>query len=51
MNGCGADGNCESDVNAGVVFLFLLSYYWTTQVIGNVVHCSTAGTVGKLLLL
>ena len=45
-NGCQADGNCESDVNAGIVFLFLLAYYWTTQVISNVVHCSTAGTVG-----
>jgi len=29
MSGCDADGNCESDVNPGIVFGFLLSYYWT----------------------
>jgi len=46
MGDCSADGNCESPVNGGILFLFLLSYYWTTQVISNVVHCSTSGTVG-----
>ena len=42
---CNAEGECES-VNGGLVFLFTLSYYWTVQVISNVVHVTTAGTVG-----
>eukprot|EP00977_Amphora_coffeiformis_P002169 scaffold425_cov175-Amphora_coffeaeformis.AAC.28 len=42
---CNAEGECES-VNGGLVFLFTLSYYWTAQVISNVVHVTTAGTVG-----
>ena len=72
---CNAEGECES-VNGGLVFLFMLSYYWTAQgtcalqnagrqasvsytldshrlsqflflsVISNVVHVTTAGTVG-----
>mmetsp|Transcript_31955 Transcript_31955/g.51615 ORF Transcript_31955/g.51615 Transcript_31955/m.51615 type:complete len:479 (-) Transcript_31955:15-1451(-) len=29
-----------------VGFLFLLSLYWTGQVINNVLHCTVAGTVG-----
>ena len=45
-NGCQANGECQSEVNGGIVFLFLLSFYWTMQVIANVVHCTTAGTVG-----
>jgi Plasma-membrane choline transporter len=44
-NGCQVDGNCETQVNGGIIFLFFLSYYWTAQVIRNVVHCTTAGTV------
>jgi hypothetical protein len=28
------------------VFLFFVSFYWTSQVITNVVHVTTAGTVG-----
>ena len=42
---CNAEGECES-VNGGLVFLFTVSYYWTAQVISNVVHVTTAGTVG-----
>jgi hypothetical protein len=44
--GCDASGNCESEINGVVVFLFVLSYYWTVQVLQNVVHVTTAGTVG-----
>lgn len=45
-NGCDAAGECETELNGGVMFLFLVSYYWTIQVISNVVHVTTAGTVG-----
>lgn len=45
-NGCQANGNCQTEVSGGIVFLFLLSYYWTAQVIANVVHCTTAGVTG-----
>jgi hypothetical protein len=45
-NGCQPDGNCAKELNGGIIFLFLLSYYWTAQVIRNVVRCTTAGTVG-----
>jgi hypothetical protein len=43
---CGADGTCNNDINGGMVFLFLVSYFWTAQVIKNVVHTTVAGTVG-----
>jgi hypothetical protein len=43
-NGCQVDGNCEKELNGGIIFLFLLSYYWTVQVIRNVVRMTTAGT-------
>lgn len=45
-NGCNAQGECEQDANPGIVFIFLVSYYWVIQVISNVVHVTTAGTVG-----
>jgi len=32
--------------NGGIVFLLLVSYYWTYQVLCNMVHVTTAGTVG-----
>mmetsp|Transcript_17228 Transcript_17228/g.25244 ORF Transcript_17228/g.25244 Transcript_17228/m.25244 type:complete len:542 (-) Transcript_17228:196-1821(-) len=41
----GGDG-AEFQVNGGIVFLFLLSYYWTYQVIQNTVHVTVSGTVG-----
>ena len=44
--GCNAEGECENSVSGILIFLFFLSYYWTTQVIANVVHVTTAGTVG-----
>ena len=45
-NGCNAQGECDSDVHPAVVFTFLISFYWTIQVISNVVHVTTSGTVG-----
>ena len=44
-NGCSAQG-CESDPSGLVVFGFLVSYFWTAQVIKNTVHTTVAGTVG-----
>ena len=32
--------------NAGIVFLLLVSYYWVHQVLSNIVHVTTAGTIG-----
>ena len=47
VSGCSvADEQCESEINGGIMFLFLVSYYWTMQVISNVVHVTTSGTVG-----
>jgi hypothetical protein len=43
---CNAEFYCENEINGFLVFLFLLSFYWTTQVIKNVVHVTVAGTVG-----
>jgi hypothetical protein len=47
LNDCDKDGNCQRDeVNGVLLFLFLVSYFWTAQVIKNVVHVTVAGTVG-----
>lgn len=43
---CQPDGTCEGDLKELTVFLFLVSYFWTAQVIKNVVHVTVAGTVG-----
>jgi len=43
---CDADGECQNEVSAALIFMFMVSYYWTVQVIVNVVHVTTAGTVG-----
>lgn len=43
---CSTQGQCEGQVSGFLIFLFLLSYYWTSQVIANVVTVTTAGTVG-----
>ena len=45
LGDCDAEANCESEVNGGLVFLFLVSYFWTAQVVKNVVHVTVAGTV------
>ena len=40
------EGNCAKDINGIILFLLMLSLYWTQQVIKNVVHVTVAGTVG-----
>jgi len=44
--GCDGQGNCEREPSGLLFFVLLLSYYWTFQVIKNVVHVTVAGTVG-----
>jgi len=44
--GCSADGVCENDPNGWIVFAFLISYFWTHQIIKNTLHVTVAGTVG-----
>ena len=46
LGGCDANGGCANDVPGAYTFLFILSLYWTAQVIKNVVHVTVAGTVG-----
>ena len=47
VSGCNAEsGECETEPNGLLVFLFLISYFWSIQVITNVVHVTVAGTVG-----
>lgn len=45
-SGCDGGGNCASEPHGAVVFALLLSFYWTFQVVKNVVHVTVAGTVG-----
>lgn len=46
IGNCNAEGYCENDMNGGFIFLFLVSFFWTAQVVKNVVHVTVAGTVG-----
>ncbi len=47
VSGCNAETDeCETEPNGLLVFLFLISYFWSIQVIKNVVHVTVAGTVG-----
>ena len=46
LGDCNAEFYCENEINGFLLFLFLVSFYWTTQVIKNVVHVTVAGTVG-----
>jgi len=46
MGDCNAEGYCENEINGFLVFLFLVSFFWTAQVVKNVVHVTVAGTVG-----
>lgn len=46
LGDCNAEGYCENEIQRPLVFLFLLSFYWTAQIIKNVVHVTVAGTVG-----
>jgi len=38
---------CEQGPNGFQVFLLLLCFYWTQQVIQNTLHVTTAGTIGS----
>eukprot|EP00527_Entomoneis_sp_CCMP2396_P008149 CAMPEP_0198137610 /NCGR_PEP_ID=MMETSP1443-20131203/1086_1 /TAXON_ID=186043 /ORGANISM="Entomoneis sp., Strain CCMP2396" /LENGTH=546 /DNA_ID=CAMNT_0043799103 /DNA_START=33 /DNA_END=1673 /DNA_ORIENTATION=+ len=40
------EGTCETHTNGFFFLLLLLSYYWTSEVFKNVMHVTTAGTVG-----
>ena len=47
VSGCDAETyECETEPNGLLVFLFLISYFWSIQVLKNVVHVTVAGTVG-----
>lgn len=47
VSGCNAqDQQCETEPNGLLVFAFLVSYFWSVEVIKNVVHVTVAGTVG-----
>lgn len=46
LGGCNPQLECQNEIGSSIVFLFLVSYYWTIQVISNVVHVTTSGTVG-----
>eukprot|EP00536_Pseudo-nitzschia_multiseries_P008216 jgi/Psemu1/305564/fgenesh1_kg.205_\ len=46
LGDCDAEGYCDNEINGGFVFLFLVSFFWTAQVVKNVVHTTVAGTVG-----
>ncbi len=45
-SGCDGNGNCAEETSLWVIFALLISYYWTFQVIKNVVQVTVAGTVG-----
>jgi Plasma-membrane choline transporter len=46
LSNCNAEGYCEDETNGFLVFLLLVSFFWTAQVLQNVVHVTVAGTVG-----
>jgi len=46
LSECDSSGNCAKETNGFIVFLLMLSYYWTYQVVKNVLHVTVAGTVG-----
>jgi hypothetical protein len=46
VGNCNPDGTCDGQLNNWAAFLLLVSYFWTAQVIKNVVHVTVAGTVG-----
>lgn len=48
-SGCDGQGRCENEANIPVVFLLMLSFYWTSSVIRNTLHVTVAG-VGKSLV-
>lgn len=42
----GDDNDCESRINEGLIFVMLVSLFWSQQVLSNVVHATVAGVVG-----
>lgn len=46
IGGCDENFECESSIGGFTVFLLFVSFFWTVQVIKNVVHVTVAGTVG-----
>jgi hypothetical protein len=46
ISGCNAAGECQSETSGIIIFLFMVSFFWTVQVARNVVHVTVAGTVG-----
>lgn len=44
---CNDSGFCHSSLNGGVIAIFLLAFYWTQQVIKNIIHVTVAGVVGS----
>jgi len=45
------NSDASNGVRGVVYFFFLVSFYWTSQVIANVVHTTTAGTVASWYFL
>jgi len=41
-----ADGSCEMHMNPVAFILLLLSYFWTSQVLQNVIHVTVSGVIG-----
>lgn len=37
---------CTSNMSAAQISLFLLSFYWTNQVLANIIHVTVAGVLG-----
>jgi len=46
-----SNGNCPNNISSGVVFLFTLSFYWTSQVIANIVFVTASGVVATWYFL
>lgn len=42
-----SDDDCERHINGGYVFLLLLAFFWSQQVIQNTIQVTVAGTVGS----
>ena len=44
---CDENGVCNSFLSRGIFILFLLAFFWTQQVIKNIIHVTVAGVVGS----
>jgi hypothetical protein len=45
------EGRPKTGLPLGIIFAFLVSFYWTQQVISNIVHCTSAGAVASWYFL